>query len=63
MSDVMTPKQRSQTMSHIKGKNTSIEILLRKSLWHRGIRYRKNYKKIARNSRYSDNQVQDCHLL
>ena len=46
MSDVMTPKQRSQTMSHIKGKNTSIEILLRKSLWHRGIRYRKNYKKL-----------------
>ena len=40
----MTPKQRSQTMSHIKGKNTSIENLLRKSLWHRGIRYRKNYK-------------------
>ena len=46
MSDVMTPKQRSQTMSHIKGKNTSIEILLRKSLWHRGIRYRKNYKRL-----------------
>lgn len=44
MSDVMTPKQRSQTMSHIKGKNTSIEILLRKSLWHRGIRYRKIIK-------------------
>ena len=46
MSDGMTPKHRSLTMSHIKGKNTSIEILLRKSLWHRGIRYRKNYKRL-----------------
>ena len=33
-------------LEHIKGKNTSIEILLRKSLWHRGIRYRKNYKRL-----------------
>lgn len=33
-------------MSHIKGKDTSIEVLLRKALWHKGIRYRKNYKKL-----------------
>lgn len=46
MGDVMTPEQRSRTMSHIKGKDTSIEILLRKALWHKGIRYRKNYKKL-----------------
>lgn len=44
MSDVMTPEQRSRAMSHIKGKDTSIEVILRKSLWHKGIRYRKNYK-------------------
>jgi len=31
-------------MSRIKSKNTKIEILLRKTLWHKGIRYRKNYK-------------------
>ena len=46
MSDVMTPEQRSQAMSHIKGKDTSIEVILRKALWHKGIRYRKNYKKL-----------------
>ncbi|WP_087066812.1 very short patch repair endonuclease [Intestinibacillus massiliensis] len=40
----MTPSQRSKAMSHIKGKDTSIEIILRKALWRRGIRYRKNYK-------------------
>ena len=26
MSDVMTPEQRSRAMSHIKGKDTSIEV-------------------------------------
>lgn len=31
-------------MSHIKGKDTSIEIILRKALWSRGYRYRKNFK-------------------
>jgi DNA mismatch endonuclease (patch repair protein) len=44
MSDVMTPEQRSRTMSHIKGKDTSIEVTFRKALWHKGYRYRKNYK-------------------
>lgn len=46
MSDVMTSEQRSRAMSHIKGKDTSIEVLMRKALWHKGIRYRKNYKKL-----------------
>ena len=36
-------------MSHIKSKDTSIEKLLRKALWHEGIRYRKNYKKLPGN--------------
>ena len=31
-------------MQHIRSKDTSIEIKLRKALWHEGIRYRKNYK-------------------
>ena len=31
-------------MSKIRGKDTSIEVLLRKALWHKGYRYRKNYK-------------------
>ena len=37
---------RSRTMSRIKSKNTSIEVSLRKALWHSGIRYRVNYAKL-----------------
>jgi len=33
-------------MSKIKGKDTKIELLLRKALWKEGIRYRKNYKEL-----------------
>lgn len=33
-------------MSHIRNKDTKPEILLRKELWHRGLRYRKNMKKV-----------------
>lgn len=33
-------------MSKIKGSNTKIEIVLRKALWDKGYRYRKNYKKL-----------------
>lgn len=33
-------------MSRIKTKNTSIELKLRKALWHSGVRYRKNYKRL-----------------
>jgi len=42
--DRLTPEQRHKNMSHIKSKDTSIELLLRKALWNDGIRYRKNYK-------------------
>ena len=38
-------EKRSYTMSRIKGSATSIEVMLQKTLWHRGVRYRKNYKK------------------
>lgn len=33
-------------MQAIRSKDTSIELRLRKALWERGIRYRKNYKKL-----------------
>ncbi len=33
-----------KNMSRIKGKDTSIELILRKALWAKGYRYRKNYK-------------------
>ncbi|MDO4803912.1 MAG: very short patch repair endonuclease [Lachnospiraceae bacterium] len=42
--DVLTPSQRHKAMSHVRSENTSIELILRKALWHRGYRYRKNYK-------------------
>lgn len=44
--DIMTKEQRRKTMSHIKAKDTRIELLLRRALWQRGYRYRKNYKKL-----------------
>ena len=44
MSDILTKEQRHKSMSHIKGKDTKIEIILRRLLWAKGYRYRKNYK-------------------
>ena len=40
------PKVVSKNMSKIHSKDTSIEIQLRKALWHKGYRYRKNYKEL-----------------
>ncbi len=40
------PMTRSENMKRIKSKDTSIELLLRKELWKRGLRYRKNVKDI-----------------
>jgi DNA mismatch endonuclease (patch repair protein) len=44
--DNLTPEQRRKNMQAIKCKDTSIESVLRKELWARGFRYRKNYKKL-----------------
>lgn len=37
-------KTTSKIMKKIKSTNTSIEVKLRKALWNKGYRYRKNYK-------------------
>ncbi len=42
----MTDEQRSYNMSCIHGKDTSIERMLSRELWHRGFRFRKNSKLI-----------------
>ena len=42
--DDLTPEQRRKNMRAIRSKDTTIELALRKALWQRGIRYRKNYK-------------------
>ena len=44
--DFQTTPERSRVMGRIRGKDTKIEIALRKALWHRGIRYRKNYRRL-----------------
>lgn len=40
----LTPEQRNKNMKAIRSKDTSIELILRKALYRRGFRYRKNYK-------------------
>ena len=37
-------EERHKIMSKIRGKDTKPEIILRKYLWSKGLRYRKNYK-------------------
>ena len=41
-----TQEQITYNMKQVKNKDSKIEILLRKELWNRGLRYRKNVKKI-----------------
>lgn len=42
MADSLSPEKRSWNMSRIKGKNTSIEVKVRKYLFSQGFRYRIN---------------------
>ncbi len=44
-----TPEQISYNMKQVKSKDSKIEQLLRKELWSRGIRYRKNVRKVFGN--------------
>lgn len=44
--DRLTKEQRRKNMQAVKNKDSRIEILLRKALWSKGYRYRKNYSKI-----------------
>lgn len=41
--DVLTKEQRRKNMQNIHSKDTKIEVALRKALWAKGYRYRKNY--------------------
>ena len=40
--DDLTREQRRKNMQHIRAKDTGIEVKLRKALWKKGYRYRKN---------------------
>lgn len=44
--DKLTPEQRSRNMAAIKSKDTKPELMLRRELWKRGLRYRKNCKDV-----------------
>lgn len=44
--DNLTEEQRKKNMQHIRSTDTKGEILLRKALWRKGYRYRKNYDKL-----------------
>lgn len=44
--DTLTPEQRKKNMRNIKSKDTKVELILRKALWSKGYRYRKNYTKV-----------------
>lgn len=46
MADKISKEQRSLNMSHIKGSDTSLEMLVRKHLFACGYRYRKNDRKL-----------------
>ena len=41
-----TPEQISHNMRQVKNKDSAIELALRKELWNRGLRYRKNVKSV-----------------
>ena len=44
MADIFSASKRSEIMSRVKGKETTPEVIVRKYLFSRGLRYRKNVK-------------------
>ena len=46
MTDIVDPETRHRMMSGIRGKNTKIEVLVRKGLFAKGFRYRINDKNL-----------------
>lgn len=49
MTDVMTTEQRSRCMAAIKGKDTKPEMIVRKYLFSRGLRFRVQVRKLLGN--------------
>lgn len=46
MTDIMTPEQRHRCMAAVKGKDTKPEMIVRKYLFSKGLRYRLHDKKL-----------------
>lgn len=57
MTDIYTKDKRSKIMSNIGSVSTKPEIIIRKSLFSKGFRYRINYKKITWKTRYCTPQI------
>ena len=55
--DRLTKEQRHKNMKAVKNKDSKIEILLRKALWSKGYRYRKNYTKLEDMSEFYKDAV------
>ncbi len=49
MTDIKTPEQRSRNMAAIKGKDTKPEMIVRKYLFSRGLRFRVQVRKLPGN--------------
>ncbi|WP_040345933.1 very short patch repair endonuclease [Neobacillus bataviensis] len=49
MTDIFSKEQRSRNMKAIRSKGTSLENIVGKELWKKGIRFRKNVRKLKGN--------------
>lgn len=47
MADRFSPTQRSKIMRSIKGRDTKVELLVRRFLFRKGLRYRTNDRRLA----------------
>lgn len=47
--DTLTPEERSQRMSRVRGKNTNPEFIVRKLVYHLGYRYKLHVRKLPGN--------------
>lgn len=45
--DKLTPEQRKKNMRAVKNKDSKIERVLSRALWHKGVRFRKNVNSIT----------------
>lgn len=46
MADIMSPGKRSALMARIRARDTGPELLIRRALWHAGLRFRLNVKSL-----------------
>lgn len=49
MADIKTPEERSRNMAAIRGKDTKPEMIVRKYLFSRGLRFRVQVRKLPGN--------------